>query len=161
MCKYCKYFAACASILWTHHFYHLLTFDGPPFKLSESLNSSIGGLKVSHARGDSEEELMRWAKAPAFIYSKHIVPGHHIVWYRTVHQMLTTGITHVRRSVPCFNPCKKEKFSSMKLILGAGVKAFYNQIKRTWGNSVHHQGSSSGVDSNNLCIGGMHLLIRQ
>ena len=67
-CEYCKYFAACAFILWTHHFYHLLTFDGPPFKFSESLNSSIGGLKVSHARGDSEEEWTRWYQRPLHLF---------------------------------------------------------------------------------------------
>ena len=61
MCKYCKYFAACAFILWTHHFSHSLTFDGPPFK-------QWGVKSFTRPRRLGRE-----------------------VWYRTVHQMLTAN----------------------------------------------------------------------
>ena len=71
------------------------------------------------------------SKAPAFVYSKHIVPGHHIVWYSAVHQMLISDIRTPEGAFLVLTPAKKEEFSSMKLILGASVKALYNQIKNT------------------------------
>jgi len=132
-CKYCKYFAACAFILWTHLFCSFTDNWWAPFQTLREFEFKDWGVKSfthprkTRKRSRRDEITPRWY----FLFKAHMFRLSCSNPVLICAPMLTTDEgTPERCSLS--QPLQKKKIQLYELILGAVVKAYFKEIKHTW-----------------------------